>query len=139
MLAMTCVFCDFETSDPVRWVSREADAMAFLPLVEITPGHCLVAPTKHAENLFDVDPESLAATTRLLQRVAKAMRTSLGATAVNVLHSTGKDAEQSVFHLHFHVVPRWPNDGYPSWATDGSLHHLDGDPDRLLAAALTAS
>ncbi|MEH0421404.1 hypothetical protein [Streptomyces sp. B21-083] len=48
-------------------------------------------------------------------------------------------SEQSVAHLHFHVVPRWPDDGFSTWPTQQSQHQVDGDPVGQLAAAMTAS
>ncbi|MGW3174688.1 HIT family protein [Streptomyces sp. NPDC001153] len=66
------------------------------------------------------------------------MRSGLNATGVNVLDASGPGAEQSVRHLHFHVVPRWPDDGIPTWPTGLSHHRFAGDPAVQLADALTA-
>jgi histidine triad (HIT) family protein len=64
------------------------------------------------------------------------MTCSLGATGVVILNASGPDSGQSVGHLHFHVVPCWPDDQATFWPTDRSKHRVDGAPYDLLAAAL---
>ncbi|MFE0772822.1 HIT family protein [Streptomyces sp. NPDC058861] len=61
--------------------------------------------------MFEIPPEVLAVTTALVQRVAEAARTALNPSGVNILSASGPGSEQSVPHLHFHVVPRWVDDG----------------------------
>ncbi|MFF4935324.1 HIT family protein [Streptomyces griseofuscus] len=78
----------------------------------------------------------LAATMALVQRVAGAMRTALDASGVNILSASGPGSEQSVPHLHFHVVPRWMGDGISTWPAGRSGHRLSDDPDGKLAAFL---
>jgi histidine triad (HIT) family protein len=65
-----------------------------------------------------------------------AMTQALGATGVVVLNASGPHSGQSVRHLHFHVVPRWPDDGAELWPTDRSQHTVHGDVRQLLAEAL---
>jgi histidine triad (HIT) family protein len=66
------------------------------------------------------------------------MRSALGATGVNVLNASGTGSEQSVPHLHFHVVPRWSGDGFTTWPTERSRKSLDVALPEALAAALPA-
>jgi len=68
--------------------------------------------------------------------VAGAMRTALDASGVNILNASGPGSEQSVPHLHFHVVPRWLDDGFSTWPTGRSEHRLADDPDAKLAKFL---
>ncbi|MEV0583965.1 HIT family protein [Nonomuraea sp. NPDC050310] len=136
---MTCVFCDLLHRDTARWVARTPEACAFAPLDSIAPGHTLVIPVAHHADLFDIPAPALAATMALTQQVAHAMRTRLGASGVNLLHASGPGSEQSVFHLHFHVIPRWPDDGFSTWPTARSGHDLPADPIPLLASAFETS
>ena len=133
---MDCVFCRLISEDTARWIVREATACAFTPLDPLAPGHTLVVPTAHHEGVFDTPPEVLAATTALVQRVAAAMRTGLDASGVNILSASGPGSEQSVPHLHFHVVPRWTDDGISTWPTGRSRHRSPTDPGTRLINAL---
>jgi len=131
-----CVFCRIVAgAEPAVWVEREEHAVAVAPLPgsALAPGHTLVLPVEHSDDLFRTGPVALAATTALVQRVARAMRAALGATGVVVLQASGADAGQSVRHLHFHVVPCWPDDGTVHWPEPPSAHVVDGDPHAALA------
>jgi histidine triad (HIT) family protein len=69
-------------------------------------GHALVIPKVPAENLFDLPPEALAATILTTQRVARAVKKAFDAPGILIAQLNGAPAGQSVFHIHFHVVPR---------------------------------
>ena len=119
---MLCVFCEIGAGTlPAAVVHRSDRAVAFLPKDGgLAPGHCLVAPLTHATDLFDIGDDELNATIFLVKRLSEAMRATLGADGVNVLNASGPHSEQSVFHLHFHVVPRWLGDGFTTWPTERS-------------------
>ncbi|MFJ8011382.1 HIT family protein [Streptomyces sp. NPDC096339] len=133
---MDCAFCHLIVKDTARWVARGPLACAFTPLDQLAPGHTLVVPTAHYPDVFDTPAEVLATTTELVRRVAGAMRTALGASGVNILSASGPGSEQSVPHLHFHVVPRWVGDGITTWPGGRSTHPFTGDPGVLLAEVL---
>ena len=135
-----CVFCDLIAQDAGRWVTKEKGAVAFLPLPDtsIASGHTLVVPRAHCHiGVLDADPGDLAVTMDLVQRVSQAMIAHLGASGVCVLNASGPNSGESVDHLHFHVVPRYPSDGEEClpWPTGRSHHQVDGDPAILLAGA----
>ncbi|MFB6507146.1 MULTISPECIES: HIT family protein [unclassified Streptomyces] len=133
---MDCVFCQLIREDTARWVARGAEVCAFAPPDPLAPGHTLVVPTRHHADVFDAPPDVLAAAAVLVQRVAVAMRAALGASGVNVLSASGPGSEQSVPHLHFHVVPRWADDGISTWPGGRSRHRPAGDPVARLAGEL---
>ncbi|MGW7261515.1 HIT family protein [Streptomyces sp. NPDC054834] len=133
---MDCVFCQLIHEGTAHWVARAAEACAFTPLNPLAPGHTLVIPTSHFTDVFECPPDVLAASMTLVQRVAAAMRTALDASGVNILSASGPGSEQSVPHLHFHVVPRWVDDGISTWPTGQSRRCLIGEPGTQLAAAL---
>ncbi|WP_432166885.1 HIT family protein [Streptomyces sp. bgisy031] len=136
---MTCVFCRLITEDAARWIFRGPVASAFAPLDPLAPGHALVIPTPHYAGIFDTPAEVLAETLALVQRVSGAMRTALNASGVNILSASGPGSEQSVPHLHFHVVPRWADDGLSTWPTQQSRHQIAGNPIAELAHAMAVS
>lgn len=117
-----CVFCALLDSGEARWVVQRDDAVAFLPLDRdaLGPGHVLVVPREHSVGVLDARPSALAATTALVQEVAQAAVRALGASGVVVLNASGPHSGQSVDHLHFHVVPCWPDDGADFWPTGRS-------------------
>ncbi|MFF3621025.1 HIT family protein [Streptomyces sp. NPDC002467] len=135
---MNCIFCELIREDTARWVARDQVACAFAPLDPLAPGHTLVVPTLHYAGVFDTPAAVLAEVMALVQRVAESSRTVLNASGVNILSASGPGSEQSVPHLHFHVVPRWMNDGISTWPTGGSVHHFAGDPVARLATALAS-
>ena len=138
MSAVTCVFCDLLAGEGrTTWVARREAASAFLPLPEsrLAPAHTLVVPNDHAVGIHDAPAESLQAVILLAQEVARAMEAALGARGVNILSASGPGSDQSVPHLHLHVVPRWESDGldtWPSTVSDRSLDH--GWLDRVKAS-----
>ncbi|MDX6317814.1 MAG: histidine triad family protein [Nocardioidaceae bacterium] len=135
---VACVFCDLMATGDANWVTRGRDAVAFLPLPDsaLAPGHTLVVPRRHCSSVLDATADVLLATTLLTQRVAGAMQRGLAATGVVVLNASGPHSGQSVDHLHFHVVPCWPDDDADFWPRDRSAHPPIGDVHQVLARAL---
>ncbi len=80
---------------------------AFLDVFPITKGHTLVIPKKHSRNIFDCDSETAANIGRVLPKIANAVKSSFSADGVNIFQNNEEYAGQSVFHLHFHIVPRY--------------------------------
>jgi histidine triad (HIT) family protein len=104
-----CVFCEIVAGrEPATWVvapDEWDDAVAFVPLNPVVEGHTLIVPKVHVQD-FAADPDVSAATMR---RAAELMRWT--DRPMNVITSRGREATQSVFHLHLHLVPRAENDG----------------------------
>jgi histidine triad (HIT) family protein len=90
---------------PCIRLHEDADTLAFMDIMPQSPGHCLVIPKVAGENLLDTPPESAAAAIHTTQRIARAAQTGLGASGVIVSQYNGPAAGQTVFHLHFHVIP----------------------------------
>ncbi|WP_328425979.1 HIT family protein [Streptomyces sp. NBC_00443] len=104
-----CPFCEIVVgrAPAALVVHRDywSDAMAIVPLNPVTEGHTLIIPKAHVPD-FAADPEVAAATMR---RAAELVRWT--PRAMNVITSRGREATQSVFHLHLHLVPRAEGDG----------------------------
>jgi len=130
MFGEACVFCELVSGrGEVTWLARRPGAVAFLPLAEgrLSEAHILVIPDTHFVGIQDATPEALQAVMLLVQEVAQAMASSIGAHGVNILNASGEGSDQSVAHLHMHVVPRWHADGLDTWPTTISGHELKDD------------
>lgn len=103
-----CIFCQIVAGEaPAAIVHEWDDALAFIPLNPVTPGHTLVIPRSHVAD-FAASPEVSAATMR---RAAQFIHWRAPSEAYNLITSRGREATQSVFHLHLHLVPRAKDDG----------------------------
>jgi histidine triad (HIT) family protein len=91
---------------PAHKVYEDERTVAFMDVMPQADGHTLAIPRHPAENLFDLPTEHLEATIRTTQRVARAVRKAFDAPGIMIAQLNGPAAGQSVFHIHFHVVPR---------------------------------
>ncbi len=91
---------------PAHKVCEDEFTLAFMDVMPQADGHALVIPKADAENIFDLAPDVLAATILTTQRVARAVRKAFDAPGVMIAQLNGPAAGQSVFHIHFHVLPR---------------------------------
>jgi len=106
-----CIFCKIVAGElPAAVVAADERVLAFLDINPATRGHTLVIPRAHVEDIHEIDTDDLAAATALAQRIASRARERLGADGVNLLHSSGSAAWQTVFHFHIHVIPRYLGD-----------------------------
>ena len=91
---------------PAHKVFEDEHTLAFMDVMPQADGHTLVIPKAEAENLFDLPAPALAATILTTQRVARAVQKAFAAPGILIAQLNGRAAGQSVFHLHFHVLPR---------------------------------
>ncbi len=113
-----CVFCEIIAHRlPAWWVEEGTGAVAFLTIQPLAEGHTLVIPRGHAPTLEDVRPDERSEMWSLVHRISERMRHVGLAEGVNLLVASGRAAEQGVFHLHVHVIPRRPGDmvGFNAW------------------------
>ena len=106
-----CIFCKIAKNEiPSKKVYENSDTLAFLDINPANPGHTLVMPKKHAENIFDIDEDSLKSTISVVKEMARAIKEKMNAVGINIVQNNGKYAGQLVNHVHFHVIPRFEND-----------------------------
>jgi histidine triad (HIT) family protein len=124
-----CVFCEIAEGRAEASIVYDDDrVLAFMDLRPITTGHLLVIPRQHADSLADLDAEEGAQLFRVAQRMAAAIRGSeIRSDGVNLFLADGEAAGQEVFHVHLHVLPRYPGDGFKLefHSTDPSRAELD--------------
>jgi histidine triad (HIT) family protein len=124
----TCPFCSIARGDDadVEVVCRGEGWVAFFPLEPATPGHTLIIPNTHVSDLWEADRRIAEDVMDAVWRVGRAIRESLRPDGLNLITSAGRVAEQTVFHLHLHVVPRWAQDNFgPIWPIAGITYSDD--------------
>jgi histidine triad (HIT) family protein len=107
----TCIFCEVVARRaPASLVAENSLSVTFLTVGPIRAGHTLVVPKRHAVELTDATLEELAAVFQLGAEIARRQRRLLGSDGETLFLASGIAGEQSVFHLHLHVVPRAEGD-----------------------------
>lgn len=91
---------------PCHKVYEDADTLAFMDVMPMAQGHCLVIPKAASRNLLDADPAVVARIATVTQRLAIAAKAAFACDGVTVFQFNEAAAGQTVYHLHFHVIPR---------------------------------
>ena len=129
-----CVFCEIIAHRiPAWWVEEAEGAVAFLTIEPVSDGHTLVVPRTHAATLEEIREEERTPLWELVHRVAARMRRTGVAEGVNLLVASGEAAEQGVFHLHVHVIPRRRGDSVAmnSWLDAKAHPAVEGRQEEL--------
>lgn len=112
----TCLFCEIvKGTIPSHTVYEDDAVVAFLDIRPVNPGHLLIIPKAHVSNYLEAPIETVAMLARVTRQLAPAVLKAVGANAFNIGVNCGRDAGQVVFHLHFHLMPRFPDDGHQLW------------------------
>ncbi|MFO1184085.1 MAG: HIT family protein [Bauldia sp.] len=104
---------------PSHKIYEDAATLAILDVMPQSTGHALVIPKAPCRNLLDAAPETLAGLLAVIQKVARAAQTAFAADGVTVNQFNEAAAGQTVFHLHFHVIPRY--EGVPLRPHTGTM------------------
>lgn len=117
-------------------VWEDDDVLAFMDVFPQSEGHVLVvSKTSTARNILEIEPETLAKLTSAVQRTARAVEKALKPEGLSLMQFNGDAGGQTVFHLHFHIVPRWadrPMKGH------GHAPMADAEHLKTLAAKIAA-
>lgn len=127
-----CGFCRIASGadKSVEVVCSGRDWVAFFPLEPATPGHTLVIPRVHVADLWEAEPQLASELMEAVLQVGRAIFKALSPEGMNLITSAGSAAEQTIFHLHLHVVPRWHRDELgPIWPTGSRFE--DASIDRV--------
>ena len=92
---------------PCVKIHEDEVSLAFMDIMPRTGGHALVIPKAAARNIFDISPDDLAKFMPSVQRIAVAAKKALAADGVSIMQFNESAGGQVVFHLHFHIMPRW--------------------------------
>ena len=134
-----CIFCKIIKGDiPSVKIFEDETVLAFMDIGPVVKGHALVIPKVHCDPITNTPPELLQTLIVAVQKVAAAQIDGLGADGVNVSQANGKVAGQEVPHIHFHVIPRFTDDGH-SWSQVQGKYDRPGEMEEFAqktAAAL---
>lgn len=116
-----CIFCKIINNEiSSTTIYEDDDIKAFFDISQVTPGHTLVVPKKHVQNIFEYDEELAQKVFKKIPMIARAIKESNpDIIGMNICQNNGEIAYQSVMHSHFHLVPRYSKDD------DFSMHWGD--------------
>lgn len=133
-----CTFCRIVAGDEPAVVVFEDDrTLVFMDALPMTPGHCLVIPKAHRRDLLDMEDGDGDAVLASARQVGHMIVANLGARGLNLLTNAGAAADQSQFHVHFHLVPRYGGDRllHPWERRFGDWGEIADVADRMLGGA----
>ena len=121
-----CIFCQIVRGEAPSWkVYEDEHTYAFLDIHPVNRYHTLVIPKTHYVNVFDTPKPVLAEMMQTVKKIVDLYYERLGINNVQIFNSSGKAAQQDVFHVHFHIVPRHLGDEqnvrwrtHPEWVAE---------------------
>lgn len=110
---MNCIFCDIIARKAYAEILFETDEIiSFLDICPVNYGHTLIIPKYHYQNFLDVPKTELEKLIIVTQFLTDALSESLKPDGFNIFANNGTAAGQTVFHFHFHIIPRFDNDDF---------------------------
>jgi diadenosine tetraphosphate (Ap4A) HIT family hydrolase len=110
---MSCIFCDIVNGvEKAEIVYEDDSTVAFLDIRPLNFGHTLVIPKNHYENFYQVSDEDLHAVIKATQYITNCIMSSLNPDGINIISNNGSSAGQTIYHFHFHIIPRLKNDHF---------------------------
>lgn len=121
---MDCIFCKIINNEvPCYKIYENENVLAFLDISGDIDGHTLVIPKKHYTNILDCPEEQLEEIIKAVKYISNHYINNCGYEGINILNANNPAAQQSVFHLHFHIIPRHKNDGENAFFKFGGAKH----------------
>lgn len=106
-----CIFCKIVNNEiPSYKIYEDELVIAFLDISQVTPGHTLVIPKKHATNFLELSPEEAGQLFERVNIITKLLADKLGVSDFNIINNGGTVAGQTVFHVHVHILPRYSSE-----------------------------
>jgi len=108
---MNCIFCEIAAGKaPVEIIYEDENVLSFLDIKPLNIGHALVIPKRHYENYLDLPADELRNITLISQKIAAKIVKAFEPDGFNIIVNSGKAAGQSIFHFHYHIIPRYSDD-----------------------------
>lgn len=129
-MSSDCIFCKIVKGEiPSAKVTETEKVFSFLDINPINPGHLLVVPKIHYTTIFEIPDSCLSELVSIVKKLSSAVYKAMGAEGINVLQNNFRAAGQLIDHAHFHIIPRFTNDGFlTSWPgkslSEDDLKHI---------------
>lgn len=112
MVKDDCIFCKLANGVfPTNSIYEDEDFNVILDAGPATRGHALILPKEHYANIYELPEETAGKVMILAKRMAIKMTDKLGCQGFNLVQNNGECAGQTVFHFHYHLIPRYIDDG----------------------------
>ncbi|OGE73816.1 MAG: hypothetical protein A3I07_02125 [Candidatus Doudnabacteria bacterium RIFCSPLOWO2_02_FULL_42_9] len=111
-----CIFCKIAAGEiPSDKIYEDDKVVAFMDIRPVSRGHALVLPKLHAADIVETPDDVIADVMKQAKRIAVSIQHALNADGFTISTNRGEAAGQTVFHLHFHIIPRYRKDGLKPW------------------------
>ena len=105
-MSESCEFCRIIRREaPASRVYDDEQVFAFLSNHPVNPGHTLIVPKKHYENIYEVPDEEIAHIFKVSKKIASAVKKAVMTEGIRIVQNNGEAAGQVIAHLHVHVIP----------------------------------
>jgi histidine triad (HIT) family protein len=123
---MNCLFCKIVAKEiPGKIIYEDDSVLGLLDINPRSPGHTMVVPKFHAENILDLPDDRLAGVFLAVKKVTELLKSRLSPDGFTIGINHGKVSGQMVEHLHIHIMPRWAGDG------GSSVHSVVDNPPKV--------
>ena len=120
---MDCLFCKIASKEiSSQKIYEDTNVFAFLDIQPRAPGHCMVIPKSHAEDILGLDENKIAPLFSAVKKITGALQRALSPDGFTIGINHGKASGQAIDHLHVHIMPRYYDD------KGGSLHTVVDNP-----------
>ena len=120
-----CIFCKIiQTQIPAESIYEDNNAVAILDVHPRSPGHTMILPKAHAENILDLPEDKINGVFQAVKKVTELLKQTLEPDGFTIGINHGKVSGQTVEHLHIHIMPRWNDDA------GGSVHDVVDKPSK---------
>jgi len=117
---------------PASIIYEDEDTLAFMDIGPVIKGHALVIPKTCYDSITETPPDVLSKLMLVCKRIAAAQIKGLGADGINIIQNNGQSAGQVVPHIHFHVIPRFKDDGH-RWNWDAKKYESSAEIQKIAA------
>ncbi len=109
----SCLFCKIVNKEiPSSIIYEDKEFLSFLDISPLNKGHALVMPKQHYKTFLDLPKKELSGINLVCQKIAAGIVKATNAHGFNLIQNNNAAASQSVDHVHFHIVPRFTDDGH---------------------------